>query len=65
MESFLLKMDAFRKIPTELTNPTMHGAYLTMCAYIIMGLLFLLELTSYLSSSVQKSVELDPHYSEV
>ena len=64
MENFLLKMDAFRKIPTELTNPTMHGAYLTMCAYIIMGLLFLMELTSYLSTSVSKTVELDPNYAE-
>lgn len=65
MNSFFLKLDAFRKIPAELTNPTMHGAYLTMIAYGVMTLLFIMELSSYLSYDVQKTVELDSHYAQV
>ena len=60
-----LKLDAFRKIPMELTNPTMHGAYLTILAYTIMALLFFMEFHAYLSTSATKTVELDSHYAEV
>lgn len=59
-----LKLDAFRKIPMELTNPTMHGAYLTILAYSIMALLFFMEFHAYLSTSATKTVELDSHYAE-
>ncbi|ETO18609.1 hypothetical protein RFI_18656, partial [Reticulomyxa filosa] len=62
---FLLKFDAFRKIPKELTNPTLHGAYLTLVAYVVMSLLFTMELYAYLSTSEQKSVELDEHFDEL
>lgn len=64
MDSVLLRLDAFRKIPAELTNPTMHGAYLTVCAYAVMGLLFIMELHSYLTSNIVKTVDLDPHYAD-
>jgi len=61
---FVLKLDAFRKIPTELTNPTMHGAYLTIMAYTIMALLFFMEFHAYLSTSASRTVELDSHYAQ-
>jgi len=61
---FLLKLDSFRKIPKELTNPTFHGAYLSIVAYIVMGLLFFMELHAYLATNVQKSVGLDEHFDE-
>ena len=62
---YLLKLDAFRKIPTELTNPTLHGATLTMLAYTIMALLFFMEFYAYLSTSAIKTVELDSHWTQV
>ena len=62
---YVLKLDAFRKIPAELTNPTMHGAYLTILAYTIMALLFFMEFHAYLTTSATKTVELDSHYSHV
>jgi len=61
---YILKLDAFRKIPTELTNPTMHGAYLTILAYTIMALLFFMEFHAYLTTSATKTVELDSHYAQ-
>eukprot|EP01083_Nonionella_stella_P020772 57646_1 len=61
---YVLKLDAFRKIPTELTNPTMHGAYLTILAYSIMALLFFMEFHAYLTTSATKTVELDSHYAQ-
>ena len=61
----LYEKDAFRKIPTELTNPTMHGAYLTILAYTIMALLFFMEFHAYLSTNATKTVELDSHYAQV
>eukprot|EP00484_Ammonia_sp_Unknown_P023679 CAMPEP_0197030408 /NCGR_PEP_ID=MMETSP1384-20130603/9646_1 /TAXON_ID=29189 /ORGANISM="Ammonia sp." /LENGTH=478 /DNA_ID=CAMNT_0042459747 /DNA_START=43 /DNA_END=1479 /DNA_ORIENTATION=+ len=62
--NFVLKLDAFRKIPTELTNPTLHGAYLTILAYTIMALLFFMEFHAYLTTSATKTVELDSHYAQ-
>ena len=62
---YILKLDAFRKIPTELTNPTLHGAYLTIMAYTIMALLFFMEFHAYLSTTATKTVELDSHYAQV
>lgn len=64
MEGLLLKLDAFRKIQPELTSPTLHGAYLTMLAYTVMAILFLLELRSFITIQVTKSVELDSHFSD-
>eukprot|EP00485_Elphidium_margaritaceum_P023188 CAMPEP_0202711496 /NCGR_PEP_ID=MMETSP1385-20130828/23295_1 /ASSEMBLY_ACC=CAM_ASM_000861 /TAXON_ID=933848 /ORGANISM="Elphidium margaritaceum" /LENGTH=477 /DNA_ID=CAMNT_0049371243 /DNA_START=70 /DNA_END=1503 /DNA_ORIENTATION=- len=61
---YLLKLDAFRKIPAELTNPTMHGAWLTILAYTIMALLFFMEFHAYLSTNINKTVELDSHYAQ-
>ena len=62
---YILKLDAFRKIPTELTNPTLHGAALTMLAYTIMALLFFMELHSFLTTTATKTVELDSHWTQV
>ncbi len=61
----MLKLDAFRKIPTELTNPTVHGAWLTILAYVVMAGLFFLELRGYLATNVTKTVELDARFDEV
>jgi thiol-disulfide isomerase/thioredoxin len=62
--NFFLRLDAFRKIPTELTNPTVHGAYLTLLAYTIMGVLFLLEVYAYFRTNVIQTVELDQYHDE-
>ena len=64
MQSFLLRLDAFRKVPKELTHASMHGAYLTVLAYVLMVILFLMELQSYFNVSVEKSVALDANWAD-
>ena len=56
--------DGFRRLPSELTTATTHGATLTICAGITCFLLFLLELRGWLSSSIIKTTELDSHYED-
>ena len=60
----ILGMDAFRRLPVDLTEATRHGAYLSIAAYSICALLFILELHSYLTYSLTKTTELDSHYED-
>ena len=43
------KLDVYRKLPTDLTEPTASGAIISLVATIVMALLFLSEFNTYLS----------------
>ena len=43
------KLDVYRKLPTDLTEPTASGALISLVATIVMALLFLSEFNTYLS----------------
>jgi len=57
--SGLKMMDFFRKIPADLTETTMTGAALSVAACIFMGVLFIVELYAFLSTTVETGVMLD------
>ena len=52
-------MDFFRKIPADLTETTITGAALSVAACIFMGVLFIVELYAFLSTTVETGVMLD------
>jgi thiol-disulfide isomerase/thioredoxin len=52
-------MDFYRQIPADLTEATLHGASNSMIAAIFMTLLFLFELSAYLSVTTMTEVALD------
>jgi protein disulfide-isomerase-like protein len=57
--SGLKMMDFFRKIPADLTETTITGAALSVAACIFMGVLFIVELYAFLSTTVETGVMLD------
>lgn len=52
-------MDFFRKIPADLTETTVTGAALSVAACLFMGVLFVVELYAFLSTTVETGVMLD------
>jgi len=61
MLSKLKEMDFYRKIPKDLTETSVHGAALSLCACIFMLVLFIAELWAFLSTTVVTNVVLDPN----
>jgi hypothetical protein len=55
----LLSVDFYRKLPDDVAQATKTGAILSWAAAFIMGLLFLTELSSYLSGVVITSFDID------
>lgn len=55
----LSSYDVFRKLPRDLTHGTAQGGLLSLCAILLIGVVFFLELTSYLAGEVETSVMLD------
>lgn len=55
----LKMMDFFRKIPADLTETTVTGAALSVAACLFMGVLFVVELYAFLSTTVETGVMLD------
>ncbi len=55
----LAAYDVFRKLPRDLTHGTTHGGVLSVLAILLIGVVFLLELSSYLAGEVETSVMLD------
>jgi hypothetical protein len=55
----LLSVDFYRKLPDDVAQATKTGAILSWAAAFIMGLLFLTELSSYLSGVVTTSFDID------
>jgi len=55
----LLSVDFYRKMPDDIAHATKTGAILSWAAAFLMGLLFLTELSSYLSGVVTTSFDID------
>ncbi len=55
----LLSVDFYRKLPDDVAHATKTGAILSWAAAFLMGLLFLTELSSYLSGVVTTSFDID------
>ena len=53
------KLDVYRKLPTDLTEPTASGAIISLVATIVMALLFLSEFNTYLSVGTQSEMFVD------
>lgn len=57
--SGLKMVDFFRKIPADLTEATVVGASLSVAAGVFMGVLFIVELWAFLSTTIETGVTLD------
>jgi hypothetical protein len=53
------KLDVYRKLPSDLTEPTAAGAIVSMVASIVMALLFISELSTYLSVGTTSEMFVD------
>ena len=53
--------DLYRKIPKDLTETTLHGSVLSICAMIFMLSLFVAELWGFLSLQMVSNVVIDPN----
>jgi len=52
-------MDVYRKVPSDLTEPTLSGAIVSIVAAVIMTILFLSELFAYLAVSTKSEMFID------
>jgi len=48
----LNRLDIYRKIPKDLTQPTVSGAIISICCMVFMTFLFLSELLHFISPEV-------------
>lgn len=58
--SQLKSFDVYREIPSDLTEPTVAGATASVTAIILMSLLFVSELSTFLSTETATSMYVDP-----
>ena len=54
-------MDFYRRIPKDLTEASTHGALISVCASLFMLLLFVLELSAFLTVMYDTTVTIDPN----
>jgi len=59
MQFDLRRFDIYRKVPKDLTQPTLTGAIISICCVIFMGFLFVMELRQYLTIEVQSRLTVD------
>jgi protein disulfide-isomerase-like protein len=59
MMNVLKDFDFYRRIPKDLTESSTHGSALSICAAIFMLILFVLELSAFLSPQYQTNVLID------
>ena len=45
----VFRLDVYRKIPKDLTQPTFAGAFISICSILFIAFLFLSELHSFLT----------------
>eukprot|EP00878_Enallax_costatus_P015263 GHUV01015981.1.p1 GENE.GHUV01015981.1~~GHUV01015981.1.p1 ORF type:complete len:142 (+),score=11.00 GHUV01015981.1:198-623(+) len=57
--SRLRSVDFYRKIPSDLTEATLTGAWISIAAAGLMGLLLVLELSSFLSTKTTTELVVD------
>lgn len=57
--SGLSSVDFYRRVPKDLTEATSLGAFMSVCAILVMGILFLSETIAFARSSIATSIELD------
>lgn len=54
-----IKMDFFRKIPKDLTEPTFCGAFVSVVCTLLIGILCLTELKAYFSYEIKSTMLVD------
>jgi len=59
VQSKLKSFDVYRKLPSELTEPTMSGAMVSILSAVIMAVLFVTELSEYLTITESSEMFVD------
>ncbi|KAL3775734.1 hypothetical protein ACHAW5_005889 [Stephanodiscus triporus] len=52
-------MDFYRRVPKDLTEATSLGAFMSLCAIAVMGVLFLSETIAFARTAIETSIALD------
>jgi len=60
----LKNFDVYRKLPTDLTEPTLSGALISIISTLIMIILFLSEFSAYLAVTETSEMYVDYERSE-
>ncbi|XP_054168482.1 endoplasmic reticulum-Golgi intermediate compartment protein 1-like isoform X2 [Oppia nitens] len=53
------RLDVYRKIPQDLTQPTVTGAFISICCLLIISYLFIAELVAFISTEVSSELFVD------
>jgi len=62
---FIKNVDAFRSLPTELTEATMSGGWMSLLAYLTMAILFVCELHAFLTPKTTTTITMDVHQADL
>lgn len=62
---FIKNVDAFRSLPTELTEATLSGGWLSIAAYVLMAILFVCELHAFLTPKTTTTITMDIHQADM
>lgn len=65
MMKIIKNLDSFRSLPRELTETSVSGGWLTVVAYIVMAVLFLCELSAYLTPKTVTDITMDIHQADL
>ena len=55
----LKKLDIYRKLPKDLTQPTLAGAILSLASFLLLTILFVSELEQYIDPNTHSFMYLD------
>lgn len=64
MASRLSALDLFRKVPKDLTQATKHGGLLSLLVFATLGLVFFLEVWTYVAGETHSKIVLDQNNDE-
>ena len=57
--NFPSRVDMYRRVPKDLTEATTLGAFMSVCALVMMGVLFMAESMAYLNAGFMTEIGLD------
>jgi thiol-disulfide isomerase/thioredoxin len=58
-------LDLYRKLPTDMTKGTVPGSILSIVGVLFMALLFIMEFSSYMSTTLVTDITLDQHHNDL
>jgi hypothetical protein len=58
------KLDIYRKLPVDLTEPSYSGAFISIISLVFMALLFVSELANHMQMKTNSTMFVDSHHGD-